>query len=300
MLLWYTGDEPDGKQTPPEDLVAARQRLLQIDPYHPVALALNCENWFWANYTAGADILFVDPYPVALNGGWSKEYGTVVNTDFGVSGCDNCVGSFYDILWRMDSSRNRARLEGKYRDMPTMIVPQLFSGELPGLRTEMGADWADQQDQFWWRTPFGNEGQVNVVVAVNHGASGSCAWNSYGTTQELLSNASIVATQLYELTDFIYGAADSRQIICSDQPYCGINNIDLASWTKTYDNGTTDTLVLVANMQYNSIGSTISFSPANVTGIIVESFWGNVTQSNGTALFTMPRTSVAGVILRSE
>lgn len=158
---------------------------------------------------------------------------------------------------------------------------------------------SDQQNEFWYRTPFGAEGQVNVVLAVNHGASGSCAWNSYGTTQELLSNASIVATQLYQLTDFIYGAADSRQVICSDQPYCGINNIDLASWTKKYDNGTTDTLILAVNMQYTDIGSTISFAPANVTGTIVESFWGNVTQSNGTALFTLPRTSVAGAILRS-
>jgi hypothetical protein len=57
----------------------------------------------------------VDPYPIAMNARWSKPYNTYVNENFGDSGCDNCNGTFYDISTRIESTRNRARLQGSWR-----------------------------------------------------------------------------------------------------------------------------------------------------------------------------------------
>lgn len=51
---------------------------------------LNCEDFHWAEYTAGADIVLTDPYPIADNMTFSKQYGTACNATYGCCGCDNC------------------------------------------------------------------------------------------------------------------------------------------------------------------------------------------------------------------
>lgn len=71
----------------------------------------------------------VDPYPIALNGGWSKRYGNAVDENFGCAGCDNCRGTFYDIRDRVKSAKDRLRLTGRGRTSPVWIVPQLFTGK---------------------------------------------------------------------------------------------------------------------------------------------------------------------------
>lgn len=121
-------DEPDGKEAAANATGLACERINQLDGYHPTSLALNCENYYFSEYTAGADIVMVDPYPIALNGGWSKRYGNAVDEDFGCSGCDNCKGTFYDIRHRVQSAKERLRLTGRGRTSPVWIVPQLFNG----------------------------------------------------------------------------------------------------------------------------------------------------------------------------
>jgi hypothetical protein len=55
LLLWYTGDEPDGTSDPLDATVTASNLITSLDGgdgaggagYHPVSLVLNCQNYFW-------------------------------------------------------------------------------------------------------------------------------------------------------------------------------------------------------------------------------------------------------------
>jgi len=174
ILAWYTGDEPDGADYALNSTQLAYNLIYSIDAYHPVSLVLNCENYYFLEYGLnGADLLMVDPYPIAQNARWSKPYDTYVDVNFGDSGCDNCNGTFYDISTRIESSRNRARLQGAWRTKPVWIVPQSFN---------------DGQQEFWYRVPFGTEGEaVTSILAWNHGAQGHASWNSQYSSQDLLN-----------------------------------------------------------------------------------------------------------------
>ena len=92
MLLWYTADEPgksspprcernsmlnhavDGVQDPLNAPKDAYDQIKSLDPYRPISLVLNCANYFFEPYMAGADILLTDPYPIGTNTSWSTEW----------------------------------------------------------------------------------------------------------------------------------------------------------------------------------------------------------------------------------
>ena len=71
--------------------------IKQRDPYHPVSLDLNCDNYHYSEYSAGADIIMTDPYPIGINATYSERWKTPCNTTYGDCGCDNCVGSVKDV-----------------------------------------------------------------------------------------------------------------------------------------------------------------------------------------------------------
>ena len=171
LLVWYTADEPDGPITPINSTRETRQLINSLDPYHPVTLVLNCGDHYWNEYSSGADILLLDPYPVAVNPTFSKKWSTEVTYDYGCSGCDGCAGSLYDTSNRVDDYANRARIMGKQREMPLWIVPQMFD---------------DHGDEFWWRIPNGAEAAVQVVLAWNHGVKGHCAWIYTSASNDIL------------------------------------------------------------------------------------------------------------------
>lgn len=173
ILTWYPADEPDGATDALNGTKLAYDLINQLDGYHPVANVLNCENYFFEDYgLAGSDIIMVDPYPIAVNTRWSKPWATFVDENYGDCGCDNCNGTFYDITTRIDSARDRARLSGFHRDKPVWIVPQAFD---------------DGQQEFWYRVPTGQEGEaVSPILAINHGATGSVAWNMQYSSMDLI------------------------------------------------------------------------------------------------------------------
>lgn len=74
MLLWYTADEPDGFEVAPSATSKAYALIRSLDPYHPVSLCLNCQNYYFQEYTAGADIIMADPYPIGANTTFSNKY----------------------------------------------------------------------------------------------------------------------------------------------------------------------------------------------------------------------------------
>ena len=52
----------------------AYDQIKSLDPYHPVSLCLNCENYYYQEYSAGADIILSDVYPIGTNTSWSTQY----------------------------------------------------------------------------------------------------------------------------------------------------------------------------------------------------------------------------------
>ena len=126
LLSWYTGDEPDGWSYPLNSTQLAYSQIKALDPYHPVSLVLNCQNFYYEEYASGADIVFEDAYPVGINATWSNTWSTPCNTTYGDCGCDNCVGELTDVSTRLDQLQNyQANLQGGLTK-PTWAVLQAF------------------------------------------------------------------------------------------------------------------------------------------------------------------------------
>ncbi|KAF7188454.1 hypothetical protein HII31_10116 [Pseudocercospora fuligena] len=103
LLSWYTADEPDGWQYALNSTRLAYDLLKREDPYHPTALVLNCQNYYFEDYTSGTDIIMQDAYPVGIDPHFSRKFNTTCNTTYGDCGCDNCMGSLLDVSDRLDT-----------------------------------------------------------------------------------------------------------------------------------------------------------------------------------------------------
>ena len=156
LLLWYTGDEPDGTSDPLSATTIAYDLIYGLDGYHPVSLVLNCQDYYWSSYTAGTDIVMQDVYMVGNNVTWSNVWNTTCTPDYGNCGCDNCVsiaagdtssvppnsmysgagyvpadsgiGSYFDISDRVASFKYRLEVMGWERTKAVWTVPQAFGG----------------------------------------------------------------------------------------------------------------------------------------------------------------------------
>lgn len=161
LLTYYTADEPDGWGYTFESSVDAYNLLASLDKYHPTALVLNCQNHYFDEYTAGADILMEDAYPVGINATFADRWGTACNLTYGDCGCDNCAGSLLDVPSRIDDFNKYARWIGGSvaTRKPVWAVPQAFSGE-----------------GYWARDPTPEETWVMDLLAFNHGAMARLAW----------------------------------------------------------------------------------------------------------------------------
>lgn len=57
LLVWYTGDEPDGTSDPLDATLKSSNLIQSLDGgdgqggagYHPISLVLNCENYFYTS-----------------------------------------------------------------------------------------------------------------------------------------------------------------------------------------------------------------------------------------------------------
>lgn len=169
LWVWYTADEPDGPSLPLDSTIKARNLIRRLDPYHPVALVFNCNDYYFEPYARGADILLVDVYHIAVNTAWSKKWSTVVNSTYGCGGCDECVGNYADLSGRIDTWSKRLRIMRS--TAPIWVVPQGFD---------------DGGDEFWWRSPTGDEVVVQTVLGVIHGVKGHCAWHAESASEDIM------------------------------------------------------------------------------------------------------------------
>jgi hypothetical protein len=207
ILTWYTGDEPDGNGDPLEATVQAYDAIKEADPYHPVSLVLNCDNYHYKEYSAGADIILADPYPVGTNMTFSRRHNTVCNNLFGDCGCDNCKGELLDVSKRIDRYNAYEDSLGNSQKV-FWGVPQAFGNA-----------------EYWSRPPTEAEEVVMAMLFINHGVKGIVAWN-FPTTAELTNVTSQLARAIAseESTDFLLWAKAQRLTI-SSQP-----NFDAAAW----------------------------------------------------------------------
>jgi hypothetical protein len=210
ILLWYTGDEPDGQADPLNSTILAYDTIKKIDPYHPTSLVLNCDNFHYPQYAAGADIILTDPYPIAQNATFSTLWNTPCNTTYGDCGCDGCNGNFKDVSTRMDKL---AQYQEWTNSGPKSFwgVPQAFGGS-----------------EYWARPPTAMEEVVMAMLFVNHGAKGVVAWN-FPTTAELATVTASLAKVLIadDVTALLLGAKGVGMVV---EGQVG-GDLDVVSWT---------------------------------------------------------------------
>ena len=158
FLMWYTADEPDGWQYALNSTKLAYHLLKQQDPYHPTALVLNCKDYYFKDYSAGADIVMEDAYPVGINATWSRPYDVPCNDTYGDCGCDDCIGELQDVSDRLDDFYDYQEWLGEW-EKPLWAVLQAFSGE-----------------GYWNRDPTTKETWSMILLSFNHRAKAIMSW----------------------------------------------------------------------------------------------------------------------------
>ncbi|TPX31494.1 hypothetical protein SmJEL517_g05197 [Synchytrium microbalum] len=156
LSVWYTADEPDGFSDSPDVTRAAYEVIKELDPYHPVALVLNCVA-LPTYYTSSADILLTDPYPVGINATWSTLHETPCNATYGDCGCDGCEGRLMDVATRLRTVKEELAPVDTYK--PVWSVLQGFGREA-----------------YWSRWPNEKEIRVMVYLALMNEAKGILYW----------------------------------------------------------------------------------------------------------------------------
>lgn len=254
ILSWYQSDEPDGKGNPINSTGLAYSLIKELDPYHPISLALNCYDFYYSDYAAGADIIAPDVYPISTDTSYSTVYGTVCNSTYGCCGCDDCgIGPtvFSDIPHRIDEFRRRDSLIGWAKTQ--WFAPQTFGNET-----------------FWTRYPTAPELEVMILLGVNHGAKGITMWD-YPTTGELSSLTSNMAGLFtgQMAPGFLLGAKRHQDLTVG-----GGREIDAAAWI---DEKGRQAMVSIVNLNYEGIDEpvTVGLPDGLTVSSIGESLWGD-------------------------
>ncbi|KAF9228162.1 hypothetical protein BS17DRAFT_725128 [Gyrodon lividus] len=263
LLLWYTGDEPDGTSDPLNATTIAYDLIYHLDGYHPVSLVLNCRDYYWSSYTAGTDVIMQDVYMVGNNVTFSNEWNTTCTPNFGDCGCDNCVsisagdtaavppnstlpagyvpansgvGTYFDISERVASFKNRLKVMGWERTKAVWTVPQAFGGD----------------GEYWKWAPTGEEWVVQSIMGINQGALGVIPWDD-PTPADIKASASAFAMSLPKTTPFLFDPAAVRTTYV-------VGGASIATWrTRTL------TLVLATNTNY--VGQTVSWEALGLKGV---------------------------------
>jgi hypothetical protein len=231
--------------------------IKSLDPWHPVSLCLNCYNYYFANYTSGADIIMSDPYPIAVNTSYSIQYNTVCNTTYGCCGCDDCSGDFEDISERLDLYKTYQEYLG-LSQKPQWGVPQAFGNET-----------------FWARYPSPEEEVVMNMLFVNHGAKGIAMWD-YPTEPGIANITGILSKALTStmVSSFLLGSFE--QAVSVE----GLQRVDAASWTVGNKK-----LVSVVNKSYVDSGANVSIALGGTVSAVEQVVWGSGWTVSGGALY---------------
>lgn len=208
LLMWYTGDEPDGWEYGLNSTRLAYDAIRALDLYHPVSLVLNCYDFYYGPYSAGADIVMEDAYPIAINATYSYTWGIPCNSTYGDCGCDDCNGMIQDVSDRLDAlATYQTELGRPYK--PLYAVPQAFS-----------------DPEYWPRLPTVIEAWSMNGIALNHGAKSLYMW-TYPTDQSLITAHAEYSNVITAnpVLSFLVGAQPTRV------PVSAYPMLDIAYWT---------------------------------------------------------------------
>ncbi|KAI2465221.1 hypothetical protein F4781DRAFT_38730 [Annulohypoxylon bovei var. microspora] len=272
LFAYWTADEPDGWQVPFDVTPAAQELIHELDPYHPVAVTLNCQDYYFGEYSVGGDILMADPYPIAINSTFSK-WGTACNTTLGDCGCDNCKGNVQDVSSRLDDLIQYEKWLGRW-PLPKFHNPQAFYGE-----------------DYWFRYPTTAEAFVMNALAFNRGAAGIFAW-TWPTNEELFDAHSQMAAVVTNapVRDFLLGGQPDGSLHVVDQQL-----VDMAYWVKEGQ-----VMVSVVNGAYDDVPGPLSIAlPVTAYSISAVPFGGLSWELSDSQLTidTLPAMSASLIIL---
>jgi hypothetical protein len=244
LLMWYTADEPDGWSYALNSTKLAYDQLRELDPYHPVSLVLNCQDFYYKEYASGGDIIFEDAYPVAINATWSIPWGTPCNSTYGDCGCDNCVGELTDVSTRLDDLENyQANLgPGSVGRKPNWAVLQAFG-----------------EQEYWNSIPSVAEVENMMVLSVNAGAKGISYW-IYPSTGEVNVGSGALGKIFQGETakEFLFGTDVIKGLKVEGEAL-----VDASAWILGGK-----MLVGVASGQYADLGASVSIElPVSVSGV---------------------------------
>ncbi|TQV93543.1 glycoside hydrolase subgroup catalytic core protein [Cordyceps javanica] len=252
LYAYWAVDEPDGWQYPFDQSVSAADAIRKIDPYHPVSVTLNCQNYYFKEYTTGADFIMADPYPIAINATFSK-WGTPCNATYGDCGCDNCEGSVQDVPRRLDDLARYERWHGLW---PKTKVhnPQSFHGE-----------------DYWFRDPTPAEEVAMHALALHHAAKSILSW-VWPTSETLAAVHGLFARRV--------AAPPVRDFVVLERPSAvrvkGSDVVDAAYWRRGGE-----VLLSVVNGGYEAVDETFrvplpeTIRPKTLKDVV----WGNGTWS---------------------
>ncbi|KAG6112627.1 hypothetical protein E4U14_001984 [Claviceps sp. LM454 group G7] len=258
LYSYWGADEPDGHQDPFNLLPEARDAIRQLDPYHPVSVTLNCQDFYFDEYTAGAEIIMEDAYPIGINSSFSK-WGTPCNATYGDCGCDNCQGNVQDVSSRLDTL---ARYETWLGLWPKTKAhnPQTFHGE-----------------GYWSRDPTDEEVVAMNALAFHHGAKLIAGWvwpftDSLGKTMGSFG-AKVSKSPVREFV--VTGELIQLDITGIDNDDAS-SMVEAACWVGEQNN---KVLVSVVNGGHETIDAEVSISLPR--GLVVKGLeavvWGNGT-----------------------
>ncbi|KAK3673289.1 hypothetical protein LTR78_006834 [Recurvomyces mirabilis] len=247
LLSWYTADEPDGWQYALNQTKIAYDILKEVDPYHPTALVLNCDNYYFNEYSSGADYIMEDAYPVGINATYSK-WNTTCNETYGDCGCDDCIGELQDVSNRLDDFFNYQLWLGETQK-PLWAVLQAFSGE-----------------GYWARDPTPDETWAMMLISFNHGAKGIMSWTfPASTTLEQAHGTMAKVATTSPVSGLLVGAQPVRIVVP------GHELLDVAYWEVD------GTIMLgFANLDYADSSEDITIElPIAIRGVTSQP-WGSV------------------------
>lgn len=249
LLSWYTADEPDGWQYALNSTRLTYELLKKQDPYHPTGLVLNCQDYYFDDYTRGAtDYIMEDAYPVGIDPTFSRKFNTTCNETYGDCGCDNCKGSLFDVSDRLDTFVEYQEWLGE-EQKPLWSVLQAFSGE-----------------SYWARDPTPEETWIMMILSFNHKAKAIMSW-TFPASDELNAahgKMAKVATS-NAVSRFLIGG-DPTAVKVEDRP-----TLDVAYWTLG-----SQTMVALANVYASDDDSPVDIALPKPARKIVSQPWGSV------------------------
>jgi len=246
FLMYYTGDEPDGWEYALNSTKITYDLLASLDKYHPVSLVLNCQDFFYPDYSSGADIVLQDTYPVGINTTFSIPFDTYCNLTHGDCGCDNCEGSLFDVPNRLDDLAQYQKDIGEWRK-PLWSVLQAFDGE-----------------GYWQRLPIAQETWTMALLSFNHGAKGITSW-IYPSTDELNAAHGALAR--------VVTVAPVATFLAGTQPIpISVSGLDVSYWVVGRQ-----LMVIVASDSGSTTLSSTSITLPVSAKKIDSTPWGNVT-----------------------